>query len=814
MRYPRRELRESPLYSTLLLENIVSHKSKHALMTLGSTLILLFVAFLAASIPLPALAPWRVRVIGLFLMDTSFLIFLYCLESFYRSHAFEHITGRDHPGNRVTFEAGRVLFDATDADVLPAFLDSEIGEDIITRLGISSDTLKTLVQEHSAEPKETDLSLDANTITSISDIARALYHSHQDFAHLLSVQEVTEDEFVNAARWVESLSADEYQRERWWSRANLSRIPGVAKDWAYGGTWRLEHYAHDLLLTLDTASIHIPTTRARELSQLQTTLSREKGANAILVGDNTALTELSEALARAIFSGEAVPALEHKRVLLLEAELLTSSFKERAGFVKEFEAVFANTVHAGNIVLVIKSAEGLIAGAGRLGVDIADLLTPFLASPALHVILLSSRETFNQLVSGGSKLLPLFETLSVDPLSQGDLVQALSQGIRDIERRYFVTFTYQAIVAIGESAERYMTTQDTEDKAFDIALEIIPWIRKQGRQSITRNDIFSFVSEKTGIPLGPITEREKGVLLNLEGLLAEDVVGQETALVRIAEALRRNRAQLGNKNRPIGAFLFLGPTGVGKTQTAKALARTLFGSAEHMHRFDMTEFAGNDALPRLIGTRESSGFLAGALRKESYAVLLLDEFEKASEEIRNLFLQILDEGVFHDGNGAKVNARNTIIIATSNAGAQHLWWLADEGKSIEDERDAIIAGIIHDGYFRPELINRFDAVIFFSPLSFEMRKEIAAHLVTSLTQRLADQGVTLLSSDALIEMIAHAGDDKQWGARPMNRFMQDAVESVIAQKKIAGELTPGASIRFTISPTGTPLTAEIITSST
>jgi len=804
MRHPRRELRESPLYPTLFLESIVSHRSKRSLMTLGILLVIVFVVFLILSTFIPTLTPWRVRVIGLFLIDISLLSFIYSLEAFYQSHAFEHVTGRDRPGNRVTFDAGRILYGASDADILPAFLESEMGEEIMVRLGMTHESLAELLKTHSTEPVETELTFDIHKIISVTDIARALYHSHKDFAHLLATKEITEDEFVNAAQWVESLSLDEYQHARWWSKTNLARIPGIAKDWAYGGTWRLERYAHDLTPTLDTSHLNTPTARAHELSQLQTTLSREKGANAILVGDSTAISELTDTLARIIANGTAVPALEHKRVLLLEAELLISSFKESAGFVKEFEAVFANTVHAGNIILVIKSAESLLGGTQRLGVDVADLLTPFLSSPSLHVVLFSSRETFNQLVSTNSKLLPLLETVSVDPLSSTDLVQILSQGIRNLERRYHILFNYQAVVAIGESAKRYMNTPDTEDSAFDIALEIIPWAHAQQKRTITRNDIFSFVSEKTGIPLGPITDREKTVLLNLERLLAEDVVGQNTALSHIAEALRRNRAEMGNKDRPIGSFLFLGPTGVGKTETAKALAHILFGSKEHMHRFDMTEFAGGDGLARLIGTQQESGLLSSALRKESYAVLLLDEFEKASEEVRNLFLQILDEGIFHDGNGTRINARNTVIIATSNAGAEHLWWLADAGKTIEDERESIVAGIIHDGYFRPELINRFDSVVFFSPLSFDIRKEIATHMVNSLTQRLGNQGITLLSSEALIEMLAHSGDDRQWGARPMNRFIQDTLESAIAQKKIAGELHSGASIRFIMDgPSGT-----------
>jgi ATP-dependent Clp protease ATP-binding subunit ClpB len=305
------------------------------------------------------------------------------------------------------------------------------------------------------------------------------------------------------------------------------------------------------------------------------------------------------------------------------------------------------------------------------------------------------------------------------------------------------------------------------------------------------------VSATLGIPVGPIRDGEREMLLHLEEELHKRVVGQEAALSAIAGAMRRARSGIGSTKRPIGSFLFLGSTGVGKTETAKALAALFFGGEEKMVRFDMSEFSGRDGLMRLIGDSVHAGALASALKEHPYCVLLLDELEKATTEVHDLFLQVLDEGMFTDGRGSRVNARNTIVVATSNAGSALIWELTQAGRRPQDEKDRIIDTVISERIFRPELINRFDATIIFASLAVDEQRTIARFMLADLEKRIRDRGYTLVVNDALLDVLMKQGYNPEFGARPMRRAIQDVIEERVARKIIEGRLRPGTSIEFT-----------------
>jgi ATP-dependent Clp protease ATP-binding subunit ClpA len=294
-----------------------------------------------------------------------------------------------------------------------------------------------------------------------------------------------------------------------------------------------------------------------------------------------------------------------------------------------------------------------------------------------------------------------------------------------------------------------------------------------------------FVELKTGIPAGQVKDFEKQKLMNLEQLLHERVVGQDEAIVAISQAIRRSRSGLGKTNRPIGSFLFLGPTGVGKTETAKALGDIFFGANVPTVRFDMSEFSNQEALARLIGDSNTNtpGLLANAVREHAYGLLLLDEFEKASKDVHNLFLQILDEGFFSDVQGKKVNLRNMIIIATSNAGTD-------------------IDQLVAHGDFRPELINRFDGVIFFQPLGDINLNKVTRLMLKNLSSRLKEKGIELVITDDLISVLMEKGNDPHFGARPMNRAIADLVEEKIAEGLISGTIKSGSKVSFVKNEVG------------
>ena len=293
-------------------------------------------------------------------------------------------------------------------------------------------------------------------------------------------------------------------------------------------------------------------------------------------------------------------------------------------------------------------------------------------------------------------------------------------------------------------------------------------------------------------------ESEKENLLNLEAVLHQKVIGQNNAINSIAKTMRRARAGIQASDRPIGSFLFLGPTGVGKTETAKALAEVFFKDESAINRIDMSEYSDEDALVRLLGDNDRSGDLSNLLQEHPYCVLLLDEFEKASENVHDLFLQILDEGVFTDGRSTKVNLRNAIIIATSNAAGALIMKTVQSRKSVSVLNAEIINHIIESGIFKPELINRFDSTIIFEPLMEHELASVAQLLLNDLTTRIHERGFILKVSVRLLQAMIEKGYNPEFGARPMRRLLQDLIEEKVAQKIIAGSIPKGGTIELGI----------------
>jgi len=336
------------------------------------------------------------------------------------------------------------------------------------------------------------------------------------------------------------------------------------------------------------------------------------------------------------------------------------------------------------------------------------------------------------------------------------------------------------------------------ESAKDLLYDAVAFIKSQNRFVVEPADILHVIKTKTGIPTGEIDAVEKNKLQNLETHLHERIVGQDEAIVAISNALRRARSGIGNPSRPIGSFLFLGPTGVGKTETTKALAEIFFGEKVKILRLDMSEYNTSDALNRLIGAYDSEtpGTLASMVRESPYGVLLLDEFEKTDRKVLDLFLQILDEGFFTDVLGRKVNLRNLIIVATSNAGSETIFEIVEHGESLENRKEDIVDTIVTQGIMKPELLNRFDGIIVFHPLTDTQLKEVAKVMLGKLTWRLKEKGMKLIVNESLLNFLVLKGSDPKFGARPIARAIQDIVEKKIADRIIAGNLKAGSEVEF------------------
>jgi len=746
-------------------------------------------------------------LLGITLVVLTLKLIAMAHDSFFYSYYFRGMnsildrTDPDHKNQVVTFELASILFNSDSGDVTKDFIFSRYGFACLRRCGIEEDSLREFF--NGRQSKITPDSVEVRSETGsygIVEYIHTLLHADQEFASFIAVKQIQEKELVAAAEWTIRLERAMMRRRRFWSKDSLGRIPGLGKDWAYGGAYVLEKYSHDISSRQNFGSIGaLSGYGSREVDEIEAILARQKESNALLIGEYTAgKLDILAQLARRIMEGKVLPPLEDKHMVLLDTELLIASKKDKPSFETEFIRLFHDAMHAGNVILVFENFSSFIASAQSIGSDIVSLMDPYLSSPAVQVVAMVDTDTFHQVIENNTVLMQRFEKVTVQATNEESTIAVLEDIVLQYEAKDHVFFTYQAVREIAEGADRYFSEGVMPDKAIDLLAEIVPKIVQSGRRTITKTDILELIKQKTGIAVGEVTGEEKDKLLKLEELLHARIIGQDEAVTAIAQSMRRARSGIGSESRPMGSFLFLGPTGVGKTETTKALAHTFFNDEKAVVRIDMSEYNTPDALDRLIGSFNFGkvGVLATKLREKPYGVLLLDEFEKSNKEVMDLFLQVLDEGFFSDMSGKRVNCRNLIIIATSNAGSDTIFKLVAEGKDLAGSKDAIIDEIIRKGTFRPEFLNRFDGVIIFHPLKESHLREVARLMLGRLKKRLAEKNMELVINDDLINYLMRFGVDPKFGGRPMNRAIQEKIEELIARSIIKGELKPGSKIEF------------------
>lgn len=813
-------------YPALVLDSVISRETRDTANTAleGVSVILFILALLgsasrrfAGSLPPDFLSwaiylqNWQPNILGLLMVTVSLWILAEMFKAFYNSHYFIGLstmlpeTGLSDIKPLIAFEACSVLYEAFRGnDLTRGFVNSNLGRRALNRAGAGPRILKDFFSSRVGNAPMTLLTLpkknpeDTEPI-GMYEVTSALMSLDQEFARALSVQDISPKDLSGSAQWMERMEIYFRRRDRFWSKDSLGRIRGIGKNWAYGGAHTLEKFAHDI--TDQSISPDAVRSHAGEQAELEAILARSGENNALLVADEGAgALDAVFGLAYRISQGSVLPSLEHKRVYFFDTNAFIANVKDKAIFESTFLHILNESVHAGNIILVIKDLPNFIESAKSLGADVVALLDPYLASPDFQVIAVTNPGAFHQGLEGDGKILHRFEKIQVKESDLADTLKMLEDQALFEESNGKVFFTYQSLSAVAEGAKRYFGEGVLSDKALHLLNELVPAVQAKGKNYVERADVLALIETKTGIKTGAVAEGERETLLKLEEVLHKRIVGQDEAIKAIANSMRRSRSDITNPEKPMGSFLFLGPTGVGKTETTKALASTFFGKEESIIRLDMSEYQTDDSLKRLIGSFENGkqGVLSSKLREQSYGVLLLDEFEKTNKEVLNLFLQILDEGFFSDMSGKRVNARNLIIIATSNAGSDLIWKMLS-GANAEGtlNKDVIINEIINRGIFRPELLNRFDGVILFHPLTTENLQQIAGLMLKKLQKRLTEKGIELVINDALMTAVMSAGTDPQFGARPMNRAIQEKVEQVIAHKIIAGVAKSGSRIELT-----------------
>ncbi len=742
---------------------------------------------------------------GVALIATSFWIEQILAYSYHNSFYFyglNSVLGIDEEKiSGTTYEIAESLSSSPD-DVTKSFCTSRIGTIILLRAGIDLNKVDTYLRSNRPKISTAMIPLPESEIFSLISLALYLLQQDSTFKTFIKEQGVTEEIFIGTTRWVVSSHQREKKLQRWWSKDNLSKTEGIGREWSYGATYVLEKFSRNIRTSAVYSNLTIGDSAftSEKIAEVEIALARAKASNVLVIGEaGVGKIDLLLEVNRRMQTGKSLNSVKDQHMVLLDTSRIFAVNKDKQELETTILSIFDEATEAGNIIIVIENLSNFVREAGAMGVFLPELLDPFLATPALHVIATDTPGAYHTHLEPLGGFARRFAEVLIDSPDLSSTTRVLQDIALTNESKYNILFTYNSLVAITTSADRYIVEGVMPDKAIELLIDVATRAQSAGQSVITADYVYSVISEKTGIPSGPIGEVERDMLLNLEDRLHERVIGQKQAIDAIARTMRRARAGIQASDKPIGSFLFLGPTGVGKTETAKALAYVFFGDEKNMHRIDMSEFSGADALVRLIGDGEQSGILPDMLREHPYSVLLLDEFEKGARVVHDIFLQILDEGIFTDARGNKVNARNTIIIATSNAGSQLILRTVSQRIELPTLSQEIINYIIKEGIYRPELLNRFDSTIIFEPLSVEGQGQIAGLMLKGLYERVKEKGFELIINRDLIDILVQKGYSPEFGARPMQRVIQNVLEEKIAQQIISGQVANGGTINLTRS---------------
>ncbi|WP_435973072.1 ATP-dependent Clp protease ATP-binding subunit [Streptomyces sp. Qhu_M48] len=617
----------------------------------------------------------------------------------------------------------------------------------------------------------------------------------------------------------------------------------------------LDEFGRDLTDEAKAGRLDPVVGRADEIEQTIEILSRRSKNNPVLIGEpGVGKTAIVEGLAQRIVAGEVPDTLKDKRVVSLDLSGMVAGAQYRGQFEERLKKVIEDVQQAGGEIILFIDELHTVVGAGATGegsMDAGNMLKPALARGELHVVGATTIDEYRKHIEKDAALERRFQPVLIPEPTVEETVQIL-EGLRDAyEAHHQVRFADGALTAAAVLSDRYISDRFLPDKAIDLmdqagarvrlrsanrSTEVVSREdslaklrrekdqavsaeqfekasdlkrqiaeaegelagieeRREGVVSVTASDIADIVSRRTGIPVSQLTASEKEKLLRLEEEMHARIVGQDEAVTAVSEAVRRSRAGMGDPNRPVGSFLFLGPTGVGKTELAKTLADLLFGDEDRMIRFDMSEFQEKHTVARLVGAPpgyvgyEEAGQLTEKVRRNPYSVVLFDEVEKAHPDVFNTLLQILDDGRLTDGQGRTVDFRHCVIIMTSNIGAHRI--LAHQGDAAELKEE-----LMEDlrGRFLPEFLNRIDDIIVFHSLTEADLSEIVDHLLDRSKHRVHAQGLTLEVTDAAKKLLVAHGYQPEFGARPLRRTIQTELDNRVASLLLGGEADPGDTI--------------------
>ena len=562
----------------------------------------------------------------------------------------------------------------------------------------------------------------------------------------------------------------------------------------------IEEFGYDLTKAAREGKLDPVVGRDMEIARVIEILGRRKKNNPMLIGEpGVGKSAIVEGIALRIASGDISPALAKKRILSLDIASVVAGTKYRGDFEKRLKAIIKEAQSNPDLILFIDEFHTIVGAGGASGsLDAANMLKPALARGELQCVAATTMDEFTKIVEKDGALDRRFQKIVVEPTDVAESIEILRHLKPHYEEFHHITYTDDAVESAVRLTDRYLSDRSLPDKAIDALDEAGSMVRlnlarkKGGADTVTAEDIASVVSKMTGIPVNKVAESEGNRILRMKKRLQARIIGQDEAIDKVVRAIQRGRAGLKDPNRPIGTFLFFGPTGVGKTQLARSLAEYLFDSEENMVRIDMSEYMEKFSVSRLIGAPpgyvgyEEGGQLSERVRRKPYCVVLLDEIEKAHPDIFNLLLQVMDEGRLTDSNGRVVDFKNTIVIMTSNVGSREVEeygngiGFATAGRKLDSDRKNVVAKAVKKA-FPPEFINRVDEQIYFNSLTREDIERIIDIELKGLKKRALEAGYRINVTPAAKRFVAEAGYDPAYGARPLKRAITQYIEDPVAE---------------------------------
>lgn len=619
----------------------------------------------------------------------------------------------------------------------------------------------------------------------------ALLMNHPEHEKLLARVHLRLEDIAAGVEWQQRILGliAEHKKPR--------RTGGIARDWSFGYIPVLDRFGQNISEQISrrgSLAINL-TSHGEVLQQLIKTFSSNGRQNAALVGSQgSGKTSIVYAFAAHILDATApLPdTLKFRQVFILDASALLAAAPGRGELEGLISAVLNEAYAAKNIIVCLENAE-LFFEDGIGSVDLTNVLLPILEAGGLRIILTMDEQKYLKIGSRNTALVNALNRVSVRPASEDETMAIMQEQLITTEFRHKVTYTYQSLAESYRLSERYVYDLAQPGRAIKL-LESSANYAEDGL--VTINSVHQAIEQTLGVKVGVASgEAERETLLNLETLIHKRMINQTRAVQVVSDALRRARAGVRNENRPIGTFLFLGPTGVGKTELSKALGDVYFGGEDRLIRIDLNEFVRPEDVARLIADgAEDPTSLTAQVMKQPFSVILLDEVEKAHPSVLTTLLQLLDEGILRDIKNREVSFRDAIIIATSNAGADRIREYIERGYSLEQFEKPFIDELISSNQFRPEFLNRFDEIVVFRPLEKPELMQVVDLIIASINKTLEPQKITVSVDDGAKAHLVEQGYDPRLGARPLRRVVQRAVENTVAKQMLSGSIGPGSAV--------------------